>query len=189
MTTGNSRSIHRFERELEFPAPGVPLAMLLWQLAGVIERLTDNQYTMKPVGIVESSIGGHVRHCLDHVSALLAALGTGEINYDHRARGTPIESDRRAALDEIARLEAQVAELSSAHLHKPIQLSVMMTCGGPSMRVATSVGRELAYVLSHTIHHNALVGTMVKLLGGWLPERFGYAPSTVAHLERLACAR
>jgi hypothetical protein len=62
MTTGTSRSSHGFERELEFPAPGVPLVMLLWQLAGVIERLTDNQYTMKPVGIVESSIGGHVRH-------------------------------------------------------------------------------------------------------------------------------
>ena len=45
----------------------------------------------------------------------------------------------------------------------------------------STVGRELAYVLSHTIHHNAIIGSMVKALGGVLPERFGYAPSTVRH--------
>ena len=190
MTTGNSTSFRRFEPEHRVSAaPGVPLAMLLWQLAGVIERLTDKQYTMKPVGVIESSIGGHVRHCLDHVSALLGAIETGQMDYDHRSRGTPVESERRAALSEIARLEPRVTELSAEDLDRPIELSVMLTCAGPSMRVATSVGRELAYVLSHTIHHNALIATMVKLLGGWLPERFGYAPSTVAHLEKLACAR
>jgi uncharacterized damage-inducible protein DinB len=49
--------------------------------------------------------------------------------------------------------------------------------------VGTSVGRELAYVLSHTIHHNAIVGAMVKTLGGTPPQRFGYAPSTVRHAQ------
>jgi uncharacterized damage-inducible protein DinB len=51
------------------------------------------------------------------------------------------------------------------------------------VEVDTSIGRELAYVLSHTIHHNAIIGAMVKTLGGALPQRFGYAPSTIRHAE------
>ena len=51
----------------------LPLIRLLEQLADVIGRLTESQYAQKPVGVVESSVGGHVRHCLDHVRALIDA--------------------------------------------------------------------------------------------------------------------
>ena len=44
-----------------------PLIALLQQLADVVDRLDDGQYVQKPVGVVPSSVGGHVRHCLDHV--------------------------------------------------------------------------------------------------------------------------
>jgi hypothetical protein len=51
------------------------------------------------------------------------------------------------------------------------------------------VGRELAFVLSHTVHHNALIAVMALTLGVSIPDRFGYAPSTIAHLEKVACAQ
>jgi len=57
------------------------------------------------------------------------------------------------------------------------------------VEVETTVGRELAFVLSHTVHHNALIAVMAKTLGVPVPERFGYAPSTIVHLEKTACAR
>ena len=79
--------------------------------------------------------------------------------------------------------------LDDSLIDRQLTLSVMMTSDGAPMRVTSSVGREMAYVLSHTIHHNALIGTMVKILGGWLPDRFGYAPSTLAHLKESTCAR
>lgn len=188
MTTGISSAIRRID-DLRLPgAPGVPLAMLLWQLSSVVERLTDEQYTMKPVGVVESSIGGHVRHCLDHVGALLVAIDTGRLDYDHRQRGTAIETDRFAALHALASFESRVAELCAEDVDRPVELYVLLSSAGEPLRVTTSIGRELAYVMSHTIHHNALIGTMVKLLGGWLPDRFGYAPSTLAYLQRTTCA-
>jgi hypothetical protein len=59
----------------------------------------------------------------------------------------------------------------------------------PPVEADTSVGRELVFVLSQTAHHNALIGVMAKTLGVPLPEFFGYAPSTIAYLERSACAR
>jgi hypothetical protein len=46
----------------------------------------------------------------------------------------------------------------------------------------------LAFVLSHTIHHNAIIGVMANTLDIPLPARFGYAPSTIAHQEKVACA-
>ena len=82
-------------------------------------------------------------------------------------------------------LRNRLALLPEDVLEQPLEMSVLLTSDGAPLRVRTTVGREFAYVLSHTIHHNALIGTMVKILGGWLPERFGYAPSTVAHLDNV----
>ena len=167
-----------------------PLIAILEQLQGVVGCLRDEQYSMRPVGVVDSSIGGHVRHCLDHVRALLNAVETGELDYDHRDRGTPIESDRSAALHAIRVLHNKLLALGDGVLDQPIRLSVLLTADGEPIDVGTTIGREMAYVLSHTIHHNALIGTMVKILGGWLPDRFGYAPSTLAHLKNnKPCAR
>jgi hypothetical protein len=42
--------------------------------------------------------------------------------------------------------------------------------------VETSLDRELAFVLSHTIHHNALIGVMAKLLGGAAAGRIRIRP-------------
>jgi hypothetical protein len=168
--------------------PVVSLMTMLQQLQDVVSLLSDEQYAMRPVGVIESSIGGHVRHCLDHVRALLCCIKTSLIDYDARERGTSIETDRTAALEAIGVLRLDLTNLPADMLDRPVGLSVMMTSDGPPIRVGTTVGREMAYVLSHTIHHNALVGTMVKMLGGWLPDRFGYAPSTLAHLKSISCA-
>ena len=169
--------------------PAVTLISILQQLQAVVGCLRDEQYARRPVGVVQSSIGGHVRHCLDHVGALLRGIDAGVLDYDARERGTPIETDRAAALDAIRSLRAQLRGLPPDILEQPIRLSVMMTSDGPAIRVGTTIGREMAYVLSHTIHHNALIGTMVKILGGWLPDRFGYAPATLAYLKSDPCAR
>lgn len=167
-----------------------PLSALLQQLFDVVMRLSDVQYTQKPVGVIESSVGGHVRHCLDHVRALLDAIEIGELNYDHRQRGIAVESSVSGAADQIEQLMRELELLDDDVLDRAIVLTTLLAPGDPPIRVNTSVGRELAYVLAHTVHHNALVGAMVKTLGGWLPERFGYAPSTIKNLEhKVACAR
>jgi uncharacterized damage-inducible protein DinB len=170
--------------------PALPLILLLRQLACVIEDLTEAQYAQKPVGVVESSIGAHVRHCMDHVAALLTAVRSGVLDYDARRRGTSVETSRVAALESIDETVRRLTELPPSDLHRSLLLSVTLAVGAQPMRVRSSVGRELAYVVSHTIHHNALIGAMVRTLGGTLLDRFGYAPSTVAHLEaELRCAR
>jgi uncharacterized damage-inducible protein DinB len=166
-----------------------PLVALLRQLADLVVSLSAEQYTRNPVGVVESSVGGHVRHSLDHVHALLRGLRSGEMSYDHRDRGTDVERDRLAAVDAILRLEQELTAFPWHEGRHLITLSALVAPDLPPVRVLTSPGRELAFVVSHTVHHNALIRVMVKLLGGELPADFGYAPSTVAHHRSRACVR
>jgi uncharacterized damage-inducible protein DinB len=170
------------------------LAATLEQLAAVLGALTDDQYVQRPVGPVASSIGGHVRHSLDHVRCLVRGVREGVIDYDRRERGTPVESLRCAALAEIERLAGELRAIPAAAQSQRLTLVGVVTGDGPAVHVQTTVGRELVFTLSHTIHHDALVAVMVAILGVLPPPRFGYAPATLAHAARqseesLACAR
>ncbi|QOV89546.1 DinB family protein [Humisphaera borealis] len=180
MTLARSIDIDCCDRVAPTPvSPAQPLMALLTELSAVIQNLTDAQYVQKPVGVMPSSVGGHVRHCLDHVAALVEARQSNTLNYDHRQRGTPIENDREAAA---AAVRAQVDALSAWHesdLAADISLSVLLTSDGQPINVGSTLGRELAYTVSHTIHHNAIIGAMVKTLGGLLPDCFGFAPATL----------
>jgi uncharacterized damage-inducible protein DinB len=177
------------------PRPAEALVQLLDELAAVISGLTDAQYVQKPVGVMPSSVGGHVRHWLDHVAALVASVETGTLNYDHRERGTPVETDRSAALAGIGRLASALAYVTAPQLDRPVRVELLLTADGSPQTFQSTLGRELAYVVSHSVHHNAIIGAMVQTLGGQVPPRFGYAPSTIAHAMRSgpkaepACAR
>jgi uncharacterized damage-inducible protein DinB len=166
-----------------------PLADLLHQLFDLIESLSNEEYARKPVGVVPSSIGGHVRHNLDHVDALLRGLGAGEVNYDHRDRGTDVERDRFAALAEILRLKQELNAFAWQEVPHPVKLTALVAPDRPPVTADTSAERELAFVVSHTIHHNALIAVMVKLIGAAVPAGFGYAPSTIIHQRSRACVR
>jgi uncharacterized damage-inducible protein DinB len=173
----------------ERPNPALALLAVFEQLADLLLATSDEQYVQSPVGEVTSSLGGHIRHNLDHVASLLNALPTGRLNYDHRERGTNIETSRRAALQAIRHCQRVLLDLDIDALQVTLQLETLFDASEPPILVDTTMMRELAFVLSHTIHHNAIIGIMAKTLGIALPSRFGYAPSTIAHQEKRACAR
>ena len=157
-----------------------PLAALLGQLAWVLRRVNDEQYAVERARGVSGSIGGHVRHCLDHVSALIAAAGAGQVDYDHRRRGTAVESCRVAALAEIQRVTQGLHTVTVQSPDRPLQLVAALDVQGARISAPSSVGRELAFVVSHTIHHLALIALLLRDLSIEVPPRFGYAPTTVA---------
>jgi uncharacterized damage-inducible protein DinB len=166
-----------------------PLVALLHQLFDLVESLSDEAYARKPVGVVPSSVGGHVRHNLDHVAALLRGLRSGEVNYDHRDRGTDVERDRLAALAEILRLGKELTDFPWHAVPHRVKLTTLVSPDQRPVTAVTSPERELAFVVSHTVHHNAIIGIMAKLLGADPPADFGYAPSTIAHQRSRACVR
>lgn len=178
------------------PAPGGravcgvgPLRETLAQVRELLEALTDEQYVQSPVGSFQSSVGGHIRHSLDHIAALLAGFERGEVDYESRERGTPVECDRTAAIRMIESLDSRLARRMDEPPTKSVRTWLMLRSDCDPVELASSIGRETAFVLSHTIHHNAMVAAMLRVMNVEIPGRFGYAPGTIAHLQRQSCAR
>jgi len=124
------------------------------------------------------SIGEHVRHCLDHARALLTGMSSGECSYDGRLRGTRIETDPRAAAIEMAMLSVALDRLEAVPADRPIRLQAIAQQGARPTDIRTTVGREIAFVIQHTIQHCAVIALLLEHRDIAVPPRFGYAPST-----------
>lgn len=163
------------------------LAAALGQLADLAAALTDDQYTRRPAA-VGAAVGGHVRHNLDHVDALLRGLRAGHLDYDRRERGTAVERDRGEAVAAADRLRAELLAFPWAAAPPRLPLSALLAPDLPATEVQTTPEREVVFVLSHTVHHNALIAVIARLVEADPPADFGYAPSTTAHLRSRPCA-
>ncbi|MDH4063083.1 MAG: hypothetical protein OEW19_01685 [Acidobacteriota bacterium] len=160
------------------PAAGA-LAELLVETGRVVAQLTTEAYAAPGVPRISGSIGGHVRHCLDHVLALERALETGEVDYDERRRHTEVERDRELAVIALAAAARRLEQIEDAALDRPLAVRSCIAPDGRSVRGRSSVARELAFVISHTIHHHAQIALLADRLGACrLPTRFGLAHST-----------
>jgi hypothetical protein len=164
-----------------------PLLGLLGDMRAMIDRIDDDTYAAPAPGRTSGGIGGHVRHCLDHVSALVNATYSGTCAYDRRTRGTDVETSRIATRQHIADLEEEVSRIEP-QLDHPVYVETQIAPG--SMIVTRStLGRELVFVTSHTIHHNAVVAYLLKARGIEMGPRFGVAPATPDPTGRAICAR
>ena len=158
--------------------PQATLMRLLDELAAVLNRVSPSTYTARPFPAVSGSIGQHVRHILDHVASICAAMPKMPLSYDHRERGTNVEADVDAALCAIRRLTAALSALPLRD-DQPITMTSALVHGGEPTAVGTTLGRELLFVISHTIHHQALIGLRLSASADSLvPQGFGLAPST-----------
>jgi uncharacterized damage-inducible protein DinB len=164
------------------------LGASLDELAAAIRPIPTRAYAQR-AWQASGSIGGHVRHSLDHVDALMRALTTGVCNYDERVRGTAVEDDPALACARLAACRMRLQALPPSLLSQPLALSVRLTRDGLSAQSPTTVGREVAFVLSHTVHHAALVAVLLEDQGLARPAHFGLAPSTPAPGLEVACAR
>jgi uncharacterized damage-inducible protein DinB len=162
----------------------------LIQLSEVIGQVQADEYQQRSVNGVGSSIGSHVRHCLDHVQALADAVALGDLDYDVRERGTAIETSPEAAK---RRIDALVSRLQSIRYQPDdveLELRTLPHRDGPAIEgLSTSLGRELAFVLHHTIHHASLIAVILTGLGYSVPVALGYAPATPLPNREPSCAR
>jgi hypothetical protein len=155
-------------------------------LLGEIDNVS---YVRRLPTAFNASIGGHYRHCLDHFRSLLDSAIAGDLNYDHRERGTLIESDRFAALNATRTLREAYQQLSTGCLDRALKTTCKTSYAASGSQVSRStVGREIMYVVAHAVHHYALIGIMGGLMGLKMPAGFGVAPSTIKHQADLANA-
>lgn len=162
---------------------------LLDEMRSMVERIDDDSYTAPAPGRSSGGIGGHVRHCLDHVGALVTAIRTGLCAYDRRARGTLVERCRVAALQRIDDLAGDLAQADVALVDAPVAVESQIDTTGTTIVTMSTFGRELVFVSSHTVHHNALIAHLLASRGISLDARFGLAPATPSHPEPWTCAQ
>jgi uncharacterized damage-inducible protein DinB len=149
----------------------------LLSLQALLNNLSDEGYTAKQKVFSVSSLGQHVRHILEFYVCLLEADKT--VCYDDRRRDQRIESDRLFAASVIHDLIEKVKERTEDYC---LTLKSNFSFDGTNeVLLQTSLFRELAYCLEHSIHHQAIIKIGVMALNeDVLPnDDFGIAPSTI----------
>ncbi len=153
----------------------------------LLTLLGSERYSKRHPLCYNASIGGHLRHIIEHYLSFLQGLECGEIDYEKRARDPLIENDPDYAIGTLESVAARLADLAGALTNRGLYLCAETT---PGIATPTSVLRELEFLLSHTIHHYALVAVMARLQGCEPEPTFGIAPSTLKFQQtQTACAR
>lgn len=157
---------------------------VLDQGESLLRLLSLDDYLRRHPHAFNASIGGHYRHCLDHFLSLVNARANGFVDYDGRQRNPRIENDPAHALSVTRELRETIRQLDVAELEAPVPVRCSISYDDADEPPFTStLGRELAYAITHAIHHFALVAFLARQAGIPLPDRFGLAPSTAKHLS------
>ena len=175
----------------------------------LVEGLTDEQYAHVETRLGSASIGAHVRHVLDHYRLFLDGLAEGEVDYDARERDTEVERSAALGAAEARRLIAALSAMgASGAAGAASAANTANAAAGPGagwagrpLRVRqqgdydpgrfdgcdSHVERELLFLLSHAVHHQAQIAMLARAQGLDVPELFGVAPST-ATWQRIQAA-
>ena len=175
---------------------GVPLVeqnlYFLRQGAGLLRRLPPEVYAPDDSKEVRRrGIGPQFRHCLDFYTCLLRDLDSGRIDYDWRERQDRLETDREVALSEVESIAERLGRIDAERLEASLEVRSDLA---PDEDPATAwnrstLGRELRFLASHTVHHYALIASLLRQRGFEPGEEFGVAPATAAHWrDRESCA-
>jgi uncharacterized damage-inducible protein DinB len=164
------------------------LAAVLDDLAAVIDSLSDAQFADSAIPGISGSVGGHVRHCLDHVRALERGIEQGLVDYDVRERNNRVESDRLLAWSLLVSARRRVAALPAGVLSRPVVVRTRVHAASAALEVLSTFEREVSFVIAHTIHHCATIAVLAGVGPGRLPARFGVAPGTPLESVGAACA-
>jgi uncharacterized damage-inducible protein DinB len=129
-----------------------------------------------------SSIGAHIRHIFDRFHCLFAGLADASIDYDARKRDSEIEENVEAAmfaLESIARRVEQLRQLPFSNELIGVRESVLSS--GPAVEITSTLERELMGLVTHSIHHLAIIALLAKSFGHQMDSDFGKAPSTIVY--------
>jgi hypothetical protein len=157
----------------------------LKQMLSLLDRIDRDRYTRVAPPVFPSGIGSHLRHALDHYANFVAGLGLGSVDYENRRRGTGVETEPAQAREQILGIVRGLSQLTAGDEDRGLDIHVEDGGAGPDGVVVarSTVRRELDFLLSHTIHHYALIAVALRMDGFDPGEMFGVAPSTLRYLQ------
>jgi hypothetical protein len=151
----------------------------------LFEDCTPEAYTRVHPTMFGATIGQHYRHVLDHFLCLVSGMTTAHISYDDRERNITLERDPDHAQNVTRMLLGFFQTTTAKELEAACKVtSALDYSEGRSVTVDSNLARELAYCISHAVHHFAIVRLMCAELRMQLPAEFGIGPSTLRHGTR-----
>jgi len=149
---------------------------LLQKLSQTIVSLTTEQFTWQ-YNNVTSSIGKHTRHIIDYYTCFFRHLAVDYINYDDRPRVNSIETTPHRACEERNNVASHFGSFDAYRI-KPVYVYISTTPDEEAAPIESSLHREL---LSHILHHMAVVQLLLNTLGVTVDPEFAFAPSTTKY--------
>jgi len=131
-------------------------------------------------GSGSGSIGAHIRHDLNFIESVLNGVTDGVVDYAKRERDPRIETDLNFAA---SRIDTVIERIKKLNTHRHTTLCVVSEIDATMLHRST-LSRELEFVLSHTIHHHAIIKQKLTDAGANPDVAFGVAPSTLEYWQR-----
>lgn len=157
---------------------------VLTQCLALVDHVDDRAFGAPSHRLAGGTLGKHLRHVLDHYSALLNAIEDPSgppVTYDRRERHVAMECDRAAARAAIHALRGRLQEVLRAGVDAPVRVLVLPSPDATEIELRSTFGRELAFATHHAIHHQAMMRSIAAEFGVSLDDSFGKAPSTLRH--------
>ena len=163
------------------------LRELLDEMRSMIERIDDESYGGPGTGPAVAAES--VATCATVSSTSARSSPAREPACAHTTGGhaaRPSITCRLAAIQCILDLDADLLRLRPPPLRGyQVDVETQVDTSGAFLVTTSTVGRELMFVISHTIHHNALIARLLDERAINMGPRFGLAPAT----PLVTCAR
>lgn len=169
---------------LDFGNPDTTLTALINEIMSgmrVIESIDDAAYRRS--SNTSGSVGAQFRHNLDFLLSLLNGIDSGRIDFSDRKRDLRVEMDREFAVSCFADV---IRRLTNIHPRTAGKSVLVRSEINVDTWLPSSVGREVEFVHSHTVHHHALICEKLVGFGIAVGSYFGVAPSTLEFWEKKA---
>jgi uncharacterized damage-inducible protein DinB len=154
----------------------------LEQAIELLGRLPESAFARTPERHART-VGPHLRHVLDHYSAFIAGLPGFRVDYDAREREPRLESDLGFAAARMREIVGELVLMEEDLMELPIQIRLESGGSEAEQWSHSTVRRELQFLLSHTIHHFALIAVLLERFEIAVPDDFGIAPSTLKYWQ------
>lgn len=160
---------------------------IVQQAKQFLSEIQVDEYTQAVKPHLSGSAGAHMRHVLDHYSALMCGLDGRVVDYNKRNRYSDIETCPKAAVQMWEKIESWLSDACAMPMDTQIDV-ISETCVMKTQyaQVPSTLARELVFVSSHAIHHFSLMAVMRSLQGKSTPEYFGIAPATATFMRQQA---
>ncbi len=150
------------------------------EIKSLLQEFPQDLYAEPKDILSNATIGQHFRHILEFYFCLEKGVKTGIVCYDERARNVLIETYVTHAVTSI---EQSISFLNSLAADHSLKMKANYATAEEQTMIQTSLLRELAYALDHTIHHMAIIKIALSAEKNdiKLDRNFGVAPSTIRY--------